>query len=985
MIKWGRSNEKFNGFSPPPFLHKIVLVSILILWGIGHANGQFFQTGQDPSLIRWRQINTLDFKVIYPEEFENQAQRVAFILSKVYDYGWKTLNFHPHKISVVLHTRTVKSNGLVAWAPKRIELFTTPNQQIYSQDWLEQLGLHEFRHLVQMDKIQTELPLIIKGILGQQAAAIVVGAYLPFWFLEGDAVATETALSKSGRGRMAAFSMDYRAQLVEKGKFSFSKAYLGSYRNYVPDYYQLGYWMVAKSREQFGPDMWEKALQMIGRKPLSLTPLNSSLKSVTGLSTKNLYKKIFDDLKTEWQDSLRKRAIDSVKVITQRRKVYTQYIYPAYYNDSVVFAYRTSLDDIGRFVLIYPNGTQKVIFTPGAIFEESVSLENNLLIWAENRADIRWEHSDRSVIQVLNIDTKMRYEIHPENKLFSPVISPDLKSFAAVEVDPANNFYLSVFDLRSGELKFRVKTPDNQYFFTPRWDEKGERLFAILLSEKGKYLASVDLTTKKIEPLTEPTYANLRNPSWFKNKLIFTADFSGVDNLYWLDIKSGKISEAASVKFGADYPVVSPSGKQILFSSYTADGYELVTIPNSDSNQVIRSIQLQPVRLADKLAAQELGVPDLSKPDSIGYSSRKYSKLGHIFNFHSWAPAYIDVDNYEIHPGASLFSQNVLGTAETRLGFNYNSADRTGEWELNFKYKGWYPEIEAQISDGKFASTYRLVTNTIDQNNRIIRSDTTQERFTWQKIAASLDLRLPLNLSKGKYYRILYPEIKYSFTQETPGGNAPDNFHPNHFQSLAYRVYFYNLLSQSAQNLMPRWGQQVDLIFQHTPFNGSDLGNIAGIQGALYFPGLTKNSGIRIYQGYQQRHFVGHTSFSDFVSFPRGFATYLNDKMYVSKIDYKLPLFYPDFSLGRFTYVKRIKSSLFYDYGWLSVPIIDSKGTIHPDDHQLTFRSTGIELTSDMHFFRFFAPVELGCRAYYRPDYQDWGFDLLLSVNFNGL
>lgn len=984
MLKGDSSNEKFNRFSSRTLFQKIALVSILVLWGFGHANGQFFQTGQDPSSIRWRQINTLDFQIIYPEEFENQAQRVAFILNKVYDYGWKTLNFHPHKISVILHTRTVNSNGLVAWAPKRIELFTTPNQQIYSQDWLEELGLHEFRHLVQMDKIQTELPGILKVILGQQAAAIVVGAYLPFWFLEGDAVATETALSKTGRGRMAAFSMDYRAQLIEKGRFGFDKAYLGSYKNYVPDYYQLGYWMVAKSREEFGPGIWEKALEKIGHKPLSITPLNSSVKSVTGLSTKNLYRKIFDELKTEWRDSLRKQTIDSVNFVTHRRKVYTQYIYPAYYNDSVIFAYRTSLDDIGRFVLLYPNGSQKVIFTPGAIFEESVSLQKNLVIWAENRADVRWTHSDRSVIQVLNIITKMHYEIHPENKLFSPVISPDLQSFAAVEVDPANNFYLSVFDLITGSVISRIKTPGNQYLFTPRWDEKGGKLFAVLLSEKGKYLVSVDLKTKKFDPLTNPTYANLRNPFWHENKLIFTADFSGVDNLYWLDIGSGKITEAVSAKFGADYPIVSPSGKLVLFSNYTADGYQLATARNIDSHKVIPNIQLQPVPLADKLTAQEPGVPDFSEQDSIGRPSGKYSKLGHLFNFHSWAPVYVDVDNYEIHPGASLFSQNVLGTAETRLGYNYRPADRTGEWEIDFKYKGWYPEIEANVSDGKFASTYYLITNTVDKNNRVIRSDTTQERFTWRRISASLDLRLPLNLSKGKYYRIFYPEIKYSLTQENPGNNAPDNFKTNHFQSLAYRIYFYNLLSQSAQSLMPRWGQQVEMIYQHTPFNGIDLGNIAGIQGALYFPGLTKNSGWRIYQGYQQRRFGSHTSFSDFISFPRGFPTNQNDKMYSLKIDYKLPLFYPDLSIGRFTYIKRIKSSLFYDYAWLSVPTIDSNGTIYPGAHQLQFKSTGIELTSDMHFFRFFAPVELGCRTYYRPDYQDWGVDFLLSVNFNG-
>ena len=259
-------------------MKKITILTILAFLLIGVAKAQYFQTGQDPSSIKWKQINTSNFQIVYPQEFEKQAQRLSFVLEKVYEYGNQTLDFHPRKVSVILHTRTVDSNGLLAWAPKRMELFTTPSQQIYAQDWLEQLALHEFRHLVQMDKIQSELPILVKAILGEQATAIVTGAYLPSWFLEGDAVVTETALSYSGRGRMASFSMEYRAQLIEKGKYSFDKAYLGSYKDFVTDYYKLGYWMVGKSREEFGANVWSDALQQIGKQPFSLTPLNASLK-----------------------------------------------------------------------------------------------------------------------------------------------------------------------------------------------------------------------------------------------------------------------------------------------------------------------------------------------------------------------------------------------------------------------------------------------------------------------------------------------------------------------------------------------------------------------------------------------------------------------------------------------------------------------------------------------------------------------------------
>ncbi len=968
-------------------MKSILILILLVILQIPTAKAQYFQTGQDPSQIQWKQINTSNFQVIYPEEFEKQAQRITFVLEQVYNYGSKSLDFRPRKISVVLHTRTVKSNGLMAWAPKRIELFTTPHQQIYAQDWLEQLALHEFRHLVQMDKIQSELPTLVKAILGEQAAAIVVGAYLPFWFLEGDAVVTETALSNTGRGRMAAFSMDYRAQLIEKSKFSFDKAYLGSYKDYVPNHYKLGYWMVGKSREKFGTDVWSGALQKIGQQPFSITPLNSTLKKTTGLTAKQLYDQLFGELSTEWKRKLSNAPIDSISIVSPKNKNYIEYLYADFYRDSLIFAYRTSINDIGRFVLISPEKSERIIYTPGTIFEESVSLQNNLIIWAERRADLRWTHADRSVIQIYNIENKTKREIKNRNKLFSPVISPDLKSFAAVEVDPANNYQLSVFDLATGILKERFQTPDNQYFFTPCWDGKGEKLYVVCLSGKGKYLASIDLKTKDIQALTTTTFANIKNPVYSKGQVIFSADFTGIDNLYAVDTQSKKITEIAKVPFGADYPSVTSSGENVIYSHYTSAGYRLATVslkPKTDQKEV-KSIALAPDSLAQNIANQEIGIPDFSNSDSVVYRSKKYRKLAHLFNFHSWAPAYIDINSYEIRQGVSLFSQNKLGTAETKLGYDYDVADKTGRYKIGFRYSGLFPEFNTELSVGDQSSSYYQIKNTVNKFNQIISSDTTIQRFSWKELTADFDVRLPLNFSKGKFSRIIYPEIQYTFNQVSHKASTPENFYSGNYHAMTYRLYFYNLLQQSSQNLMPRWGQQFDLIYRHTPFIGNDLGVLSGMQSILFFPGVTKNAGLKVYQGYQEKSFVKNYNFSNFIRFPRGFQGYQSNKMYSLAADYRFPFLYPDLSIGKLAYIKRMKASLFYDYAWLSVPVVDDNGIIYPNHHNIELKSFGLELTSDLHFLRFFAPVEIGIRSAYRPDFKDFMFNLLFSIDFNGL
>ncbi|MDP3432049.1 MAG: hypothetical protein Q8T04_03655, partial [Bacteroidota bacterium] len=126
-------------------------------------------------------------------------------------------------------------------------------------------------------------------------------------------------------------------------------------------------------------------------------------------------------------------------------------------------------------------------------------------------------------------------------------------------------------------------------------------------------------------------------------------------------------------------------------------------------------------------------------------------------------------------------------------------------------------------------------------------------------------------------------------------------------------------------------------------------------------------------------------NFSNFVKFPRGFQGFQNNKMYSLAVDYRIPLAYPDISFGRLAYLKRIKTSLFYDYAWLSVPVLDKNKKIIPNHYQLEMNSLGMELTSDMNILRFFAPIDIGVRSIYLPDSESFRFELLFSIDFNGL
>ncbi|WP_423127656.1 TolB family protein [Gaoshiqia sp. Z1-71] len=961
--------------------HFAVLIFFILVRFTAFA--QYFSSGDDPAGIKWKEIVNTHFQIIFPEGYEEKANQLAHVLDHVYEYGYRTLNHPPKKISVILHTHAIKSNGLVAWSPKRVELFPTPHQKIYAQDWLEQLAIHEFRHVVQMDKIQNELPAIFPVLFGEQAATLAVGAYLPFWFIEGDAVVTETALTKAGRGRLPYFLMENKAQAVEKGLYSYNKASMGSYRDFVPNRYSFGYWMAGGIREAYGPEIWTDVLTRIGRAPLSVNPLNRALKQKTGMNKEKLYNELFQNYLDEWKSEQRALQLTRQNSISPKKQSsHTNYLYISALSGDSVIAYKESRNDIGRIVVL-TNGKEKPVHTPGIILEESFSKTDELLIWAERRPDLRWTHADRSVVVVYNTNTNIRTVIQAENKLFSPVISPDHTRFAAVVADHSGKYYLAVFDLKTGEVLHRFSTPDNQFFFTPDWDTDGNTLYVIALNYQGKYLTSLNTGTGEFTALSEPGRDDIRNPHFFNGKLYFTSSVTGIDNIFSIDVETRETEQLTSVPYGADY--ASVKNGRLFFSNYMADGYVVAAI-NLNETLGKPSHQIEPYRyrLAESLAAQEDTVLDFSRNEPLRYGLKPYRKLAHLFNFHSWAPAYINVNDYEVKPGVSLMSQNKLGTASTHLGYEYDLTEKAGKYKANFEYSGLFPVIETEFAYGNRKSKYYEILERRDNQGNVISRDTTLKSFSWKELDIDFGLRLPLYFNSGKYTQLLQPEVTYGFRKVIHDDTTPDRFFKGYYHFLSYRFYFKNVIRMAELDLQPDWGQVFELIYRHSPSGDISLGHLNAFRSNLYFPGFMRNHGFRFYNGYQQKSSNSDVGFSDMIRYPRGFSSFNNTDFYSFAADYVMPLCYPDLSLGRLFFLKRIRTSLFYDYANLKGNIYNNDGTIH-GKFNANLKSLGLELNGDGHFLRFVAPVSVGLRGIYLPDYRDFNVEFLLSIDFNAI
>jgi len=101
---------------------------------------------------------------------------------------------------------------------------------------------------------------VFTDIFGQNGQALANAIAIPDWFFEGDAVYNETMLSHQGRGRLPSFFNGYKSLYYEGKDYTFMQLRNGSYRKYIPNYYQLGYMLVSYGREKYGDDFWLKVI-----------------------------------------------------------------------------------------------------------------------------------------------------------------------------------------------------------------------------------------------------------------------------------------------------------------------------------------------------------------------------------------------------------------------------------------------------------------------------------------------------------------------------------------------------------------------------------------------------------------------------------------------------------------------------------------------------------------------------------------------------
>lgn len=931
-----------------------ILLSVIFIASVKLLNAQFYLTGQDAAAIKWKQIKTQNFKIIFPENYFDKALEYAnyleFSQSAVNDnYKAKT-----RKFKIVLHTGTTTSNAMVSPTPFHADFFEMPEQNTYSQKWSKQLTLHEYRHGIQMMKMRQGFTGALYYLIGDQATAIMMGAFLPFWFIEGDAVYSETQYSNSGRGRSPEFSMDIKAQLVEKGIYKYDKAQFGSLKHYTPDHYTLGYQIVLNGINKYGSQIWDEALNRTAKTPFMLVPFTSAIKKYHGKGKVDFYNSSLEQIKKQWESEDKNKQ--SYFLFDEKTDDFTNYRFPIHLNDGSFICLKQGIDDIDRFVKVLPNGSEEVLYTPGFVFGNSLSANDSLICWNEKEYHIRWSLKDFSVIKIYNFKTKKLTKIDKNTRYFSPDLSHNARFISAVENDETGKSSLLIINPLNGEIITKTSPEDDLFIITPKWSGNDKSIVYIALGDKGKAIFKYDISKNEHIRLSEFTFDDIKYPSLSGNTLVFSAPYGQTNNIYSINLKNNKLYKQTNTRFNVSDLRVSPSADSIYFAEYTADGYRISAV-KAETNQNNEYVVEEKDRSfpIDELNSNSTFNLDEEDVENTNYEVKKYSKLGNSFNLHSWGPTVIDAQNFSFNPGINLLSQNLLSTSVATAGYYYETDDERFKFKFGYDYLGLWPVISlgAELYD-KTDDYYT------DKNGM-------SKLLSYRENIYRLGVSIPLNFTNSKWIQGIRPYINLEYRKLKVLPTSELNLKVTEFNNMSYRLYAYNQLKRSERDIFPKWGQTIDLNFRNT-INLDENTYQFGAAAYFYIPGFVKHHGFRVYAAYQDKAGQFNT-FGSLVSKARGYTGVEMDNYFSLKADYAFPIFYPDFDIPSIAYLKNVYAHIYYDYNY--------------DYGNLTdYNSTGLELYTQWHFLGTAAVFTLGGRYTYRINSNNNNFEFLIGIGY---
>ncbi len=948
---------------------KIGFVIISIIANVTVAFGQYYSVGSEPAGIKWRQLDGVHYKIIYPQEIDSLARRYLYKMELMRPLVMEPLMIDPIKQPVILHAHSTISNGSVAVAPTRVDLFTNPDAyNVIPMSWIDCLVTHELRHTGQDEHFMKGLYHPLSYLFGEQIAGAGMGLFITSHELEGDAVVAETELSQSGRGRQADFVQHARTLFLNGEYRNYKRMKFGSFYKETPNKYVLGYLCEVASRvdtedyfymgKRF--DATARGFQVI--KDIFQKPDERPFESWA-----DIYGKATTLFTEVWEEDaiLRAPYTSLSNILAKENKYYCDYLDAIHIDDlqspldGYVITVKKGLHYAPELIGIDKEGKEHHLGYFSSYASSLSNPVNGRIYWSETIYHNAATLQNYSVVRYYDYRDKTFGTLGRNTKYFNPAPNNKGDRIVVAEYPIEGTSFLVLLD-NCGNVINSVESPKGGQILESAF--VGEDIYCTVLFESGVSVYRYD--NREWSEILTPQHISISSLKSNGEFLYFSSDVDGLNNIYSYYPDQDVLMAISNSQYGAKYPYVI--GGDIYYSDFSLNGYRPVRteLKNAVGKELTFSQSDYPFIdvLEKQRVSQSVATMDSSAVkylDAKETPSKRYSQLGHMIHIHSWAPVYYNIDNilsanfdqlYSVAaPGVTLYSQNEIGNIETMFGYSYHDNRHAGHFKSTAHIMNMSFELSA------------------DYNDRTRRDNEHDSTFVSEIGFLNIGLKAykQIHFNQGGWNRTLTPIVQYNFSNDT--------FFGQRVGKVKTGLTYSQTLPIAKGQIFPRWGFGVNASITQgiSKLNSVPMNYTYSF---LYLPGFTHNQGLKLTSTYQwHRDGEKQIRLSSIATLPRGYKELTpSDRFFKITADYALSIYAGDLDL-KLIYLQRFQLIPFVDYA-IDYNASKSSRTQH--------YSYGTDFMIDFHLFEFMPNFQAGVRYSRTPLIGDKNhFEMLFSVD----
>lgn len=612
----------------------------------------------------WNRIETTHTIIIFEEEDESSAQRVASFADEVFIELASLLEHEPKgKVPVILAGRPAFSNGLFSPFPSSIILYlTSPVDRFLgsrSSSWLRSLYTHELTHYLHLTAPVGLAKYLF--FLGPEVH-VMNTALMPLWWMEGITTYTESTYAQGGRGDSALFALTWQAPMLQDSLWTLSQ---GRYNSSFPPsgrVYSTGYLMVDFLMRHYGEESFARVNSTFAWFPFF--GLNRALKKETGFSGKALFA-----LAIEEQHSLLPQGPSLGVQFTPNGKGENYYL--PFSTELGLIGYSHSPRGGGALVRYREEGEVELIKGLPFIEQDSLSFTPKQVLftfaWSDpfHPSSLPLAPVSYNDLMLYNFASDTFTRITEKKMLTQPAMSEDGTYMVAIKrtddrhtlvrVDPARGDLTLLYDNPAGSL------------FEPVLAHDGT-VIVVEIVEGNSSLLAID-PQGGVTLLLPPTKSEIRRPVCSDGSVLFVSDNAGSMDLYRYDFLAGSVEKLLSDPQGILGARIE--GGDLLYETYRAEGIALKRVPLS-------LLDPTPVAMQGPLLQDAAYIPS----QTVEYPSKPfvdYPRLNLVL------PFPFVVEN-SLQPGLWLHSQSLLRRQLliAQVGWDIDNARAVGS--IDYQY-----------------------------------------------------------------------------------------------------------------------------------------------------------------------------------------------------------------------------------------------------------------------------------------------------------